>query len=285
MNQTLEEVAHALFRSWFVDFDPVRAKAALNQHALAHHAAHAPEPSEDGATPADEWPLERARNFPAGMESQIADLFPDRLVNSELGGIPEGWDVLPAGRAVTVYGGSTPSTREPSYWGGDHYFATPKDLSTLNEPILASTARRLTDAGIDRISSGILPSGTVLLSSRAPIGYLAITNVPTTINQGIIAMVCEGSVAATYALHWARANMPVIEDRASGTTFAEINKTSFRSIPFLMRPNPPMPPGDSIVTPIYRLITSNQQQSRDISAQRDTLLPKLISGEVSVKLT
>ena len=137
----------------------------------------APMRSEGGGTPAPtaNWTVERARAYLDAMDPQIADLFPDRLVDSELGEIPEGWEVAAAGKVMTVHGGSTPSTKEPSYWGGEHCFATPKDLSTLQEPILASTARRLTDAGIGRIGSGLLPPGTVLLSSRAPIGYLAVT--------------------------------------------------------------------------------------------------------------
>ena len=230
--------------------------------------------------PAGEWTVERARAYLAGMDPKVVGLFPDRLVDSELGEIPEGWGVVPAGRAVTVLGGSTPSTKEPSYWGGEHCFATPKDLSTLQEPILASTARRLTDAGIARISSGLLPSGTVVLSSRAPIGYLALTEMPTAINQGIIAMACHGPVGAPYALHWTRANMHAIEDRASGTTFAEISKTSFREIPFLVPSQRSHGAWESIAVPVYDLLASNQQQSRNIGAQRETLLPKLISGEV-----
>ena len=90
MNQTLEEMARELFKSWFVDFDPVRAKAALKHHA--HHGSEV----EAVAAPASqesEWTVERARAYLDGMDPQIADLFPDRLVDSELGEIPEGWKV------------------------------------------------------------------------------------------------------------------------------------------------------------------------------------------------
>ena len=93
MNQTLEEMARALFKSWFVDFDPVRAKAALKQHALRHHIPLAGVPNGDSAAPTGEWTVERARAYLAGMDPQIVDLFPDRLVDSELGEIPEGWEV------------------------------------------------------------------------------------------------------------------------------------------------------------------------------------------------
>ena len=250
MSETLEEMARALFRSWFVDFDPVRAKA---------------------------------EGRPSGLPPDLDALFPASFEASELGEIPAGWEVTPAGEAMAVYGGSTPSTKEPSYWGGEHCFATPKDLSTLQEPILASTARHLTDAGVARIRSGLLPVGTVLLSSRAPIGYLAVTETPVTINQGIVAMVCDGPVDASYALHWTRSNMNAIEMRAGGTTFAEISKSSFREIPFLVPPESTHAAWQSLVSPLYDLVSSNARQSRALAEQRDALLPRLVSGEVSVR--
>ena len=249
MSETLEEMARALFRSWFVDFDPVRAKA---------------------------------EGRPSGLPPDLDALFPASFEASELGEIPAGWEVTPAGEAMAVYGGSTPSTKEPSYWGGEHCFATPKDLSTLQEPILASTARHLTDAGVARIRSGLLPVGTVLLSSRAPIGYLAVTEMPAAINQGIVAMVCDGPVGAPYALHWTRSNMNAIETRAGGTTFAEISKSSFREIPFLVPRESAHAAWQSLVSPLYDLVSSNARQSRALAEQRDALLPRLASGDLRI---
>ena len=248
MSETLAEMAGALFRSWFVDFDPVRAKA---------------------------------EGRPSGLPPDLDALFPASFEASELGEIPARWEVIPAGEAMTVYGGSTPSTKEPTYWGGEHCFATPKDLSALQEPILASTARRLTGAGIARIRSGLLPTGTVLLSSRAPIGYLAVTETPVTINQGIVAMVCDGPVGASYALHWTRSNMNAIEMRAGGTTFAEISKSSFREIPFLVPGERIHAAWETLVAPLYHLVASNARQSRSLAEQRDALLPWLMSGRIS----
>lgn len=148
-NQTLEAMARALFKDWFVDFGPVRAKMEGREAYL----------------PADLW-----------------QLFPDHLDDE---GKPEGWRHSTIGDEVTVCGGSTPSTKEPAFWeGGEHRWATPKDLAALTFPVLLDTDRKITDAAIAKISSGLLPVGTVLLSSRAPIGYLAIAEVSTAINQG-----------------------------------------------------------------------------------------------------
>lgn len=257
MNKTLEKMARAVFRSWFVDFDPIRAKM-------------------DGRwRPGESLP---------GLPSHLYEIFPTALVDSELGPIPEGWKITTAGEATTVKGGTTPKTKEPAYWGGEHWFTTPKDLSALQEPILFSTSRQLTDAGVSQIGSRLLPAGTLLLSSRAPIGYLAITQVPVTINQGIIAMICNGTVGSHYALNWTHANMAIIEANASGTTFSEISKSSFRSIPFLVPSAPVHAAWESIVAPLYSRMVSNVQSRRTMTHQRDTLLPPLLSGELKVKV-
>jgi type I restriction enzyme S subunit len=140
MNATLEAMARALFQSWFVDFDPVRAKL-------------------DGRSA-------------AAVDPATAALFPDSFQDSELGHIPKGWIIQPVGEVVDCVGGGTPSTAEAKYWeGGTHHWTTPKDFSSLQAPILLDTDRKLTDAGIAKISSGLLPAGTLLLSSRAPVGY------------------------------------------------------------------------------------------------------------------
>jgi type I restriction enzyme S subunit len=152
MNATLEATARALFQSWFVDFDPVRAKL-------------------DGRPP-------------AAVDPATAALFPESFQDSEAGHIPRGWTVHPVGEIVDCVGGGTPSTAEPKYWqGGTHHWTTPKDFSSLQAPVLLDTDRKLTDAGIAKISSGLLPAGTVLLSSRAPVGYLAIAAMPVAINE------------------------------------------------------------------------------------------------------
>jgi very-short-patch-repair endonuclease/ribosomal protein L17 len=140
-------------------------------------AAHAPLP--DAAGPF--FSGKKAWDEGAYLPRDIWDLFPDRLDDE---GKPEGWRRSMIGSEVIVCGGSTPSTKEPAFWeSGEHHWATPKDLSALTSPVLLDTDRKLTDAGIAKISSGLLPAGTVLLSSRAPIGYLAIAEVPTAIDQ------------------------------------------------------------------------------------------------------
>ena len=253
MNATLEAMVRALFQSWFVDFDPVRAKL-------------------DGRQPID---LDRA----------TAALFPAIFQDSAGGHIPKGWTIQPVGEVVDCVGGGTPSTAEPRYWeGGTHHWTTPKDFSSLQAPILLETDRKLTDAGIAKISSGLLPTGTLLLSSRAPVGYLAIAAMPVAINQGFIAMKCNDHASNFFMLNWCQANMAEIESRATGTTFAEISKQNFRPIKVVLPPMELMTAFTAKVAPLYAQITANLHQSRTLAALRDTLLPKLLNGEVTLTI-
>jgi len=255
-NETLEAMARALFKAWFVDFEPVRAKM--------------------------EGRWQRGLSLP-GLPAHLYDLFPDRLVESELGEIPEGWRHSTIGEEVTVCGGSTPSTKEPEFWeGGRHCWATPKDLSALKFPVLLDTDRKITDAGLAKISSGLLPVGTVLLSSRAPIGYLAIAEVPTAINQGFIAMKCDGALPNVFVLPWCRESMDAIVGNANGSTFPEISKSNFRPLRVVVPSDPVLTSFTRSAVSLYRQLAENERESRSLAQLRDTLLPKLISGELRV---
>jgi type I restriction enzyme, S subunit len=251
MNKTLEAVAQSLFKSWFVVFDPVRAKM-------------------EGRDP--------------GVPKHLADLFPDSLDFSELGEIPAGWRSAPIGDFAEIVGGTTPSTSEPAYWdGGTYHWATPKDLSALSVPVLLDTERRITDAGLQQIGSKLLPEGTVLLSSRAPIGYLAVAEVPVAINQGFIAMKPKKGISNLFLLFWARLSHDEIVSRANGSTFLEISKANFRPIP-VIAPTPGVADAfERLARPFYERIVRCERESRTLAALRDTLLPKLISGELRVK--
>lgn len=251
MNETLETMARALFKSWFVDFDPVRAKA-------------------------------EGRDL--GLPKKIADLFPDSFEDSELGEIPKGWEIKTIGDLADVVGGTTPSTKEPAYWvGGTHAWATPKDLSALSVPVLLDTERRITDAGLSQIGSGLLPKGTVLLSSRAPIGYLAIAEIPVSINQGFIAMTPKSGTPNFFLLLWARVADEEIVSRANGSTFLEISKSNFRPIPVVTPSTCVMQAFERLAQPIYERIVKCARESQTLAALRDSLLPKLISGELRAK--
>jgi type I restriction enzyme S subunit len=252
--QALEALARATFKAWFVDFEPVKAKAAS------------------------------ATNFP-GMPPAAFAALPDRLTDSPLGPVPQGWEVRPIGELVSVKGGGTPSTKVAEYWeGGTHFWATPKDLSGLEFPVLLGTERRITNSGAGCISSGVMPENTVLLSSRAPVGYTALAKVPVAVNQGFIAMVCDGLLPPHYVLHWTRSALEEIKSRASGTTFPEISKTAFRPIPAVVPTAPVVAGFERIAQSLFDLLQANARQSHQLGEVRDYLLPRLLSGSVSVRV-
>lgn len=269
MNATLEGMAQALFQSWFVDFDPVldNALAAGNPipDELADRAAVRRQALANGTAN-----REAAKPFPAAFQ-----------LSEELGWIPEGWEVSTIGKETETVGGGTPSTKNPDFWeGGEFPWVTPKDFSTLQDKVLLSSSRYLTKEGLQKVSSGLLPVGTVLMSSRAPVGYLAITKIETAINQGFIAMKCNGQLPPEYILQWAKSRMDDIQQTSSGSTFAEISKRAFRPFKILVPYENSIDTYTKIVNPIYARITANAEESKTLSAIRDTLLPKLISGEI-----
>ncbi len=226
--------------------------------------------------------IELNRRMNETLEAMARAIFKSWFVDAIENGIPEGWKVAPIGDCVSVFGGSTPSTDDPTFWDGEIHFVTPKDLASLTSPVLLETERRITKEGLARISSGLLPRGTVLLSSRAPIGYLAISEIPVAVNQGFIAMVCDRTLPNHYVLHWARQNMDIIIGNANGTTFLEISKRNFRPIPVIVPPPDVLKAFVTRVEPLHMRIVSNLRESRTLAALRDSLLPKLISGELRV---
>ena len=214
---------------------------------------------------------------------QISDLFPEEFVDSEIGEIPEGWKVKTISDLAECVGGATPSTKNPDFWdGGNLAWTSPKDLSATKSIHLLKTDKKITEAGLRKISSGLLPVGTVLLSSRAPVGYLALTTEPTAINQGYIALKPRSGISNYFLLHWCDSNLDEIKNRASGTTFAEISKAAFRPIPAVAPHNNVMEKFHEFASPIYERALVASKEVETFAELRDTLLPKLISGELRI---
>jgi type I restriction enzyme S subunit len=245
-NKTIENIAYAIFKAWFVDFEPVRNK----NHKV----------------------------------NPVANIFPDSLVESDLGLIPEGWRVMQVGDAIETYGGTTPDTKNDAYWQPQQYhWTSPKDLSGLSSSVLLDTEKKVSEAGLAKVSSGLLPKGTLLLSSRAPIGYLAITQIPIAINQGYIAMTPGGILSPYFMLMWCKCNMDVIEGRANGSTFMEISKKAFRPIPILVPADNVLKAFDEQVSALFDEVVNNEKQIKTLTDIRDSLLPRMLSGSLAIE--
>lgn len=276
INQTLEQIAQALFKSWFVDFEPTRAKIAAKQSGQDSERAAMAAISGKSIDQLDQLNSEQLEEL-----KTTAALFPDALVDSELGGIPEGWKWSEIGKETSILGGATPSTKNSDFWEeGDISWTTPKDLSALTDKVLLDTDRKITKAGLARISSGLLPINTVLMSSRAPVGYLALSKIPVAINQGYIAMICEDRLSPEYIVQWADSVMHDIKQRASGTTFAEISKKNFKIIPVLAPDDQILARYTKTITSLYEKISAMIKENKELVKIRDSLLPKILSGEL-----
>ena len=248
MAATLEEMARALYRSWFVDFDPVKAKA----EGLA----------------------------PAFVDEATAALFPDRFGDD---GLPEGWTSTTIGEVAEIVGGATPSTKAPEYWdGGVHAWATPRDLAGLSDTFLLETSRQITDQGLAKIGSGLSPAGSMLLSSRAPIGYRAISRIPVAVNQGFIVIRETATITGIEAYLWCEVNMDTILSNANGSTFQEISKKNFRPIPYVLADESVRRFFQKMAKPMFERLATLSEENRTLAALRDSLLPKLMSGELRV---
>ncbi|MEG8136198.1 restriction endonuclease subunit S [Escherichia marmotae] len=274
INQSLEQMSQTLFKSWFVDFDPVIDNALDAGNSIPEALQSRAELRKKVHNSADFKPL----------PTEICSLFPSEFEETELGWVPKGWNISMAGEEFIVKGGSTPSTANEDFWNnGTIHWTSPKDLTGNESKVLLDTTKKITPLGLAKISSGLLPIDTVLMSSRAPIGYLAINKVPMAINQGYIAIPSAKHLSPEYTIYWLDNIMDDIKGMAGGTTFAEISKSAFKTIKLLI-------PSSDIITEFSRItrnhfdkVVQNTKEIDSLTNLRDTLLPKLISGELSLE--
>ncbi len=149
---------------------------------------------------------------------------------------PKGWDVEKLGAVCDVVSGATPRTDNPNYFGDDIFWATPKDLSSLNDYVLQYTERKLSENGFDNCSTRLLPKGTVLLSSRAPIGLVAIADMPVCTNQGFKNLIPGSRLSSWYVFAWAVLRKDFIKSQGRGATFKEISKEITLGFPIAVPP-------------------------------------------------
>lgn len=192
------------------------------------------------------------------------------------------WKEGKLGDILSVKGGTTPSTNEPRFWNGNIAWTSPRDVTALNGIYLFKTERTITEEGLARISPGLLPAGTLLMSSRAPVGVLAFAEIPVAINQGYIAIIDDKGFPKEFIYLWLKENMDAIHSYSNGSTFMEISKTAFKSLDITIPDEETVKMFTTQVKNIFEKIKSNQQQMQILASQRDTLLPRLMSGEVKV---
>lgn len=204
------------------------------------------------------------------------------MIDSEMGEIPKEWRVGTLEEVTNIKGGTTPSTTNKEFWDGDICWSSPKDLSNHDFAFLLDTNKKITKKGLENISSGLLPKGTLLLSSRAPIGYLAISNVDIAINQGYIALLDDAMFSNYFMYLWLKINMNLIISSANGSTFLEISKGSFKKIKCVIPTKNILDDFDVLIKSIFNKLLLNTKQIQILQETRDSLLPKLMSGQKRV---
>lgn len=202
---------------------------------------------------------------------------------SELGLIPEGWDLTTVAEAFDILGGGTPSKSEPAYWDdGKINWYSPTDLTRSGTSFMEESATKITDMGLSRSSARLFPAYSVMLTSRATIGVVAINTTPATTNQGFITCIPNERLPLYLLFHWLKDNVDKFISLGTGSTFKEITKSVFKEIELVVPPAVVVDAFQQRVAPLMELVLRLQRKNKNLRAQRDLLLPKLISGEIDI---
>ena len=228
INDNLEQQAQALFKSWFVDFEPFRDQP---------------------------------------------------FVESELGMIPEGWRVGSFLDNIYVMPGGTPSTNVDEYWkDGTIPFFSPKDV---NGVYCFETEKNITELGLNNCSSRLYPKDTLFITARGTVGKIALAGVPMAMNQSNYALAAKEGVGKFYLYLLTQTLVSTLLKKANGAVFSAITTKDFNE-PNLIPANNVMDSFEVIVKPIFDKIFQTSEESRRLAQLRDSLLPRLMSGELKV---
>ena len=231
INDNLEQQAQALFKSWFVDFEP----------------------------------------FKKG-----------EFVESELGMIPYGWRVGTLNELGDIVGGSTPSKAKPEYYTNEGIaWLTPKDLSISQRKFTSKGEIDITQEGYESCSTKLMPKGSVLFSSRAPIGYITIAKNDICTNQGFKSVIPK--LAGTAFLYcFLKESTQEIENKATGSTFKEASGALMKSLPAIIPEKTVLDDFENLLSPLFHQQEVVEEENFHLSSLRDSLLPRLMSGELKI---
>ncbi len=252
MNETLEAIVRALFKSWFVDFDPVRATA-------------------EGRDP--------------GLPKHIADLFPDSFEDSELGEIPKGWKTQPFADTVEIIGGGTPKTSVPGYWNGSIPWFSVVDAPCDGDVWVVDTDKKITQAGADNSSTRVLPEGTTIISARGTVGRIALVGVPMAMNQSCYGLRGKIDSKGFFTYFRTRELVESLKRHAHGSVFDTITRDTLAGVTVASPGATLIRTFEGVIGPTMERMRKSLLESSRLTAMRDALLPKLISSELRVRDT
>ena len=206
------------------------------------------------------------------------------LVPSAIGDIPQGWEVKNVADAFVISGGGTPSRKEADFWeGGTIQWYSPSDLTGAGTMFMDDSSDHITESGLAQSSARMFPAHSVMLTSRATIGAIAINTQPACTNQGFITCLPNDRVPLYFLFHWLTENVPTFQRMASGATFKEISRGVFKTIEFLQPPGQIVERFEAIAAPMAEQVLALQRQTQNLRRTRDLLLPRLLSGQIDVE--
>ena len=222
---------------------------------------------------------ERNKKINDNLEQQAQSYFQELLVDNA---DPE-WTTGTISDLGTVVGGSTPSKAKPEYYTESGIaWITPKDLSINKSKFVSHGENDITELGLKNSSAAIMPEGTVLFSSRAPIGYIAIAAGEVTTNQGFKSVVPKPEIGTPFVYFFLKNTLPVIEGMASGSTFKEVSGSTMKNVPAVIPDAETLAKFSDFCAPIFAQQRILEEQNQSLATLRDNLLPKLMSGEIDV---
>ena len=250
MNEILEDIAKTLFKSWFIDFDPVRAKA---------------------------------EGKPTGLSKEISDLFPDSFEDSEFGEIPKGWQIKEIQELCeSISSGGTPKRKQKDYWenGSIDWFKT----GELHDTYLLESEEKITDSAVKESSCKLWNKGTILFAIYASptVGRLGILTKPSTSNQAAAGLIPKESVGMPFLKNLLLFSRKEMQHIASGAAQQNINVGILKEFKVISPNHEIAGHFSKINEPIEKKIFSNLREISYLSQIRDLLLPKLISGELKI---
>ncbi|EJV9810981.1 restriction endonuclease subunit S [Escherichia coli] len=282
INETLEQMAQALFKSWFVDFEPVKAKVAVMEAGGSQEDATLAAMTAISGKNADALvAFEREHPEQYAELKATAELFPAAMQDSELGAIPKGWGVASISEMGKVTCGKTPSKKEPEYYGSDVPFIKIPDMH--GQLFVLKTNEYLSEAGSKSQLKKLVPANSICVSCIATIGVVSITNEPSHTNQQINSVTPHKS-SLLYYLYFC---MLGLKDHlhilgSAGSATLNVNTSTFSGIKIAQPDAKVLELFHAKCTHLFNEIKSLSVQTESLTQLRDTLLPKLLSGEITL---
>lgn len=294
-NETLESMAQAIFMSWFVDFDPVRAKIKAtsaghdpNRAAMAAIVGIPLEPASpagrqdwDEIEAALDQKLARMSETQQQQLSHTAELFPDELVESGIGEVPKGWEVKPFYDTIEIIGGGTPKTKIDDYWDGDILWYSVVDAPNESDVFVIETEKKITKIGLENSSAKLVDAGTTIISARGTVGKLALTPKPMTYNQSCYGLTSKNK-CPYFNFFKTKQLVESLKRGSHGSVFDTITQKTFKTIDIAQPSENLEKRFDDAVGGMMSKIQKNLEENSTLTQLRDTLLPKLISGDVEL---